>query len=247
MNPRTNFRLQRLSVWCGIFVAVGAIIAYYVVGHLSPPSPTTGADEIKRSLVENRTGILWCVVLMNLIAPFFYFFAVVTSMQMKRIEGGWGLLSMVQVTTAVVAPTGWVYPLAGIAALVYRTDRSPELYLMFSDLYWLTYVGVAFIFSINIFSIGLAALVDKRTDPVFPRWTGWANIVFAVAFAPGVFVYAFQTGPLTFNGFFAMMIPSIAFPLWKIMMTYVLLRAIKQEEREFFAADRGGTTVPATA
>lgn len=46
------------------------------------------------------------MVIMGLFASIFYAFAVIISLQIRRIEGGWGLLSMIQLTTAVVAPTG---------------------------------------------------------------------------------------------------------------------------------------------
>ena len=243
MDERTKFRLYRWSVWCGAIVAIAATVSFYVVGHISPPSPTASADEIATFLHDNRSGILWAVVLMGIFAPLFYPFAVVTSLQINRIEGGWGLLSMIQLTTAVVAPTGWIYPLALMATAAYRPDRDPQLLLMLSDQYWLTYVGVAVIFVLNVAIIGVAALVDKRPDPVFPRWFGWLNIVLAVAFFPGVFVYPFTSGPFAWNGLFAMIIPSIAFLIWKITMIWMLLRAVKSEEREVL----GRQPTPVTA
>jgi hypothetical protein len=77
-------------------------------------------------LTENRTGILTAVVIMGICAPLFYMFAVMTSLQIRRIEGGWGLLSMVQLTTAVVAPTGWLYPMAVLATAAFRPERNPS-------------------------------------------------------------------------------------------------------------------------
>ena len=126
-----------------------------------------------------------------------------TMLQMKRIEGGWGLLSMIQLTTAVVAPTGWVYPMAVLATAAYRPDRNPDLILMMSDQFWLTYVGVAVIFVLNVAVIGLSALVDRRANPVFPRWFGYLNFFLALSFFPGVFIYLFTEGPLAWNGLFA--------------------------------------------
>ena len=240
MDERVKFRLYRWSVWCGAIVAVAATVAFYVVGNITPPSPTASAAEITTFLHDNRTGILWAVVLMGIFAPLFYPFAVVTSLQINRIEGGWGLLSMIQLTTAVVAPTGWIYPLALMATAAYREDRDPQLLLMLSDQYWLTYVGVAVIFVLNVAIIGVAALVDKRPNPVFPRWFGWLNLVLAACFFPGVFVYPFTSGPLAWNGLFAMVIPSIAFLIWKITMIVMLLRAVKSEEAEVL----GNQTAP---
>ncbi|NTG65131.1 hypothetical protein G6L29_31260 [Agrobacterium rhizogenes] len=237
-----KFTLYRLSVWSGLLVVIGSVLAYTVVSPLTPPPPPSwGAKQVSEFLFAHRTNILWSVVIMGFFAPFFYFFAVITSQQMARIEGGWGVLSFLQLTTAVVAPTGWIYPLAMIATAVYRPDRDPNLVLMFNDLYWLTYVGVAFIFSINIASIGLAALWDRRQNPVFTRWFGWANIAFAIIFAPGIFVYPFMDGPFAWDGLFANIIPSIAFLFWKAMMITMLLRAVKSEEKEEAAALKAAT------
>jgi hypothetical protein len=233
MDERVKFRLYRMSVWCGVLVLVAATVAFSVVGGLTPPpSPTASAEEIAQFLTENRTGILWAVVIMGLAVPFFYAFAVVTSLQMRRIEGGWGLLSMVQLTTAVVAPTGWVYPLAVLATAAYRPGRDPDLMLLLSDQFWLTYVGIAVIFVFNLASIGVAALVDRRAEPVFPRWFGYLNFILGALLLPGVFVYVASDGPFAWNGLFTNIIPSIAFIIWKIAMIVVLLRAVKSEERE---------------
>jgi hypothetical protein len=233
VDDKVKFRLYRLSVWCGVAVLVAFTIAFTIVGKLTPPiSPTATADQVAGFLAQNRSGILWAVVIMGVFAPLFYPFAVVTSLQMRRIEGGWGLLSMVQLTTAVVAPTGWLYPMAVFATAAYRPGRDPQLVLLLSDQFWLTYVGIAAIFVVNVAVIGVSALVDRRPKPVFPRWFGWLNIVAAVALLPGVFVYVSSDGPFAWNGLFAMIIPSVAFLVWKVSMLIVLFRAVKSEELE---------------
>lgn len=233
LDPDVKFKLYRLCVWSTVLVFLGNTVFFFVIGQLfPPPSPTLSAEEITAVLMAKRNGILWCTVGLGFLAPFFYFFAVITSIQISRIEGHFGLLSYLQLATAVVAPTGWLYPLATLSTAVYRPERAPELVQLLSDNYWLTYIGVAFIFSINIFVIGLSALLDRRQNPVFPRWFGYSNMFFAMAFAPGTLIYAFMDGPLAWDGIFAVYIPSCAFPLWQISMVYCLLKAIKQEEAE---------------
>jgi hypothetical protein len=244
MDEKVKFRLYRMSVWSGLVVLVAAIVSFSFVAPLTPPpSPTANAQEIAQFLTQNRTGILWATVIMGLFVPFFYAFAVITSLQIRRIEGGWGLLSMIQLTTAVVAPTGWLYPLAVLATAAYRPGRSPDLMLLLSDQFWLTYVGIAVIFVFNLASIGLAAFVDKRPNPVFPRWFGYLNFILGIALLPGVFVYVASDGPFAWNGLFTNIIPSIAFLIWKIAMIVVLLKAVKSEERETL----GSQALPATA
>lgn len=233
MDPTLKFRLHRWSVWCGLIVLAANTVAFFIVGNLFPPiSPSAGPEEVKEFLVENRTNILVAVVIMGTLAPLFYPFAIITSLQIKRIEGGWGVLSMLQLTTAIVAPTGWVYPMATLATAAYRPERNADLMLLASDQFWLTYVGVAVIFVLNVGGIGVAMLVDKRPNPVFPRWLGYLNILLAITFYPGVFVYMFTDGPLAWDGLFALWIPATAFFVWKICMIWGLLRAVKSEQQE---------------
>lgn len=233
LDPVVKFKLYKLCVWSTLIVFFANTIFFFFLGGLfPPPSPTLGPVEITAWLMERRTGILWCTVAMGFAAPFFYFFAVITSLQIRRIEGEFGLLSYLQLTTAVVAPTGWLYPLATISTAVYRPERAPEMIQMLNDSYWLTYVGVAFIFSINIFVIGLAALLDRRQNPVFPRWFGYSNMFFAFVFAPGTLIYPFIEGPLAWDGLFAVYMPATAFPIWQITMLYCLFKAVKSEEAE---------------
>ena len=238
MDPKTKFRLYRFSVWCGVIVLIGNTIAFNLVGHIFPPvDPSASPAEMAAFIQDHRNEIKFAVILMAFVAPLFYFFAVITSLQMRRIEGEWGLLSMIQLTTGVVAPTGWVYPLATLSVATFREGRSPEQISLIVDQFYLTYVGVAVIFTINILSIGIAALVDKRANPVFPRWFGWFNVIICIPFAPGAFVYATQTGPFAWNGAFALWIPSVCFGIWKVTMIVMLLRAVKSEEQETLALE----------
>lgn len=242
MRQDLHFRLERVSAWCGFVLLLGFIVAFSV-GHLiTPMSPTKSAQGVVEFLSDHQTGILACAAIMVLVVPFEYPFVVVTSMQMRRIEGGWGLLSMIQLTTGVVAPIGFFFPLAILAAAAYRPQsHSPDVLLAMSDIYWLMLVGNACIFVLQVWSIGYAALVDRRPKPVFPRWFGYFNLVLGVLLIPGAFVFLTKTGPFAWNGLLANMLPSLVYFAWKIATPIMLLRAIKSEEEEAAA----GTAEPA--
>ena len=244
IDPVAKFRLYRWSVWCGVIVLVAFMVAFSIIGGLYPPiAPSAGPDEVKEFLVDNRTNILVATVIMGIFAPLFYPFAIITSLQIRRIEGGWGLLSMLQLMTAIVAPTGWLYPMAVLATAAYRPERDPDLMMLLHDQYWLTYVGVAVIFVINVAGIGVAILLDRRAEPIFPRWLGWMNIVLAIAFFPGVFIYLVTDGVFAWDGLFALYVPSMAFLIWKFSMIWGLLRAVKSHEKEEQAAAEAGSPI----
>jgi hypothetical protein len=196
-------------------------------------SPTKSPEGIVEFLTDNQTRILTCVVIMVLTVPFEYPFVVVTSLQLRRIEGGWGLLSMIQLLTGVVAPIGFFFPLAILSAAAYRPEsHSADVLSAMSDIYWLMLVGNACIFVLQVWSIGYGALIDRRPKPVFPRWFGYLNIVLGVLLIPGAFVYLNKTGPLAWNGLLAYLLPTLVYFVWKIATPILLLRAITSEEAE---------------
>ncbi|MEV7978149.1 hypothetical protein [Streptomyces sp. NPDC086519] len=233
MRKDLYIRLERISAWCGVVLLIGFIAAFGAGGILTPMSPTKSPADIATFLQDHRTGILWCTVIMVLTVPFEYPYVVVTSLQLKRVEGGWGLLSMIQLTTGVVAPLGFFFPLAILSAAAYRPDiHSPDVLAAMSDTFWLMLVGNACIFVLQVWSIGYAAFIDRRERQVFPRWYGWLSVVLGVLLIPGAFVYLNHSGPLAWNGVLANTIPSLTYFVWKIATPYVLLKAIRSEERE---------------
>jgi hypothetical protein len=234
MEQRDRIRLLRLSAWSGFVVLVVFATCFFVLAKITPPmSPRMSPEEVVDFLVEHQSGILLAVVIMMLLIPLEYAFVVATSLQMCRIEGGWGLLSMIQLTTGVVAPVGFSYPMAILATAAYRPqERSPEVVRTLTDVFWLMYVGIAAIFVLQVVVIGLAAVLDRRSEPVFPRWFGYYNFVMGVLLAPGVAVYMFKSGPLAWDGLLAFTIPSLCYFSWKIITPIILLRAIKSEEAE---------------
>ncbi|MEU6200752.1 hypothetical protein [Streptomyces sp. NPDC047061] len=233
MRKDLYLKLERISAWCGFVLLVGFVAAFAAGGILTPMSPTKSPADIVTFLHDHRTGILWCVVLMVLTVPFEYPYVIVTSLQMRRVEGGWGLLSMIQLTTGVVAPLGFFFPLAILAAAAYRPDiHSPDVLAAMSDMFWLMFVGNACIFVLQVWSIGYASFVDRRERPIFPRWYGWLSMVLGALLIPGAFVFLFKTGPLAWNGILANTIPMFTYFIWKISTPIVLLRAVKSEEQE---------------
>jgi hypothetical protein len=92
--------------------------------------------------------------------------------------------------------------------------------------------------------VGIAILADKHEKPTFPRWAGymslWAGVLMV---APGLNVF-FTDGPLAWNGAISWWVLLVIFFVWLITLTYVVLQAINDHEKEYaaeaFASDRRG-------
>jgi hypothetical protein len=234
MDRKTLYTFQRWSAYSGFLVMIVVGICFFSFAKVQPPlSPTESPEWIKDFLIDNKTGIMWSIVLISLVVPLEYLFVVTTSWQMRRIEGGWGPLSMIQVLTGVVAPIGFMYPLFVLATAAYRPEeRSPEILSVLVDLFFFMYVGFALVFVLQVFVIGWAVLLDKRKNPVFPRWFAYINFLLGVVLAPGCLIFLVKDGPLAWNGLFAFWLPSIAYLVWKISTPLLLLKAAKSEFEE---------------
>ncbi|MBY8860901.1 hypothetical protein K7711_30805 [Nocardia sp. CA2R105] len=242
MNRHTYFRLERISAWFGFLLLVGFVIAFALAGILTPMDPNLAPDQVRDFIIQHKGGILAATSIMVLAVPFEYPYVVVTSLQMRRIEGGWGILSMIQLLTGVVAPIGFFFPMAVLSAAAFHPERhSVDMLSTMNDLFWLMFVGDACIFVLQVWSIGYAALIDRRgkgeqgakgAKPVFPRWYGWLSIVLGVLLIPGAFVFMFKSGPLAWNGLLANTIPTLVYFVWKIATPILLLKAVKNEEKE---------------
>jgi hypothetical protein len=75
----------------------------------------------------------------------------------------------------------------------------------------------------------LAAFTDRSPEPVFPRWVGWSNVWLGVLLLPATIVIVFKTGPLAWTGLIGFWISAAVFGVWYLVMTWVVLRAVRQE------------------
>jgi hypothetical protein len=234
MNAKTLYGFQRWSAYSGFLVMVVVSVCFFSFAKVQPPlDPKAPPEWLKDFLIQNRSGVLWSVVIISFVIPLEYLFVVTTSWQMRRIEGGWGPLSMIQLLTGVVAPIGFMYPLFVLATAAYRPEeRSPEILQVLIDLFFFEYVGFALVFVLQVAIIGFAVLVDRRSRPVFPRWFAYLNFLLAVVLAPGAFIFVFKEGPLAWNGLFAFWLPALAYLVWKIATPLLLLKAARSEYDE---------------
>jgi alcohol dehydrogenase (NADP+) len=184
-----------------------------------------------------RLGSVVLILAASMTAP--YFAAIAT--QMMRIEGRFAALSI----TEVVAGTG-VYIFVVLPALLFsvaafRPDRSPDLILLLNDMAWMIFVMAFGPAIIQNFVIGIAILSDRNKIPSFPRWLGYFNLWVGLLFMPGGMITFFKSGPFAWNGFIAFWIPAGIFGIWFMIMTPMLLKAIKHQEADVATAILAGT------
>jgi hypothetical protein len=232
ISPAVRIRYDRFGAWCGFgFVAVFLIFFWLVAGLLPPISPDMDAASLAQRYSEDRTRLRVGLALMIFFAPVVCIpFAAATSRQVRRIEGGWGLLSLSQLMCGLLLPIVVMFPGVYFAAAVYRDDRPAEVTQALSDVFWMSFVGIVGNFCLQGLILAAAAFSD-REGMVFPRWFGYVSLWYALLAFPGSTIFLFNDGLLAWNGLLAWWIPLTAFGIWTASISFAVLYALDGEAR----------------
>jgi hypothetical protein len=229
-----NIRVQKVSAYFA-FVFTGAFtLGFWVLaGFLPPPSPAAAPAIIAHQFQGNTTGIrvgmLICMFGAALLLPWNAAIAV----QMRRAEGGrHPILTYTQIAAAACFIIEFVYPLMYWMVTAFRPTEAPAVLQHFDDLSWMCFLGVVSTAVVQAFAIGAAALLDKRATPVFPRWFAYFNFWCGTLFCPAGLIVFFKHGPFAWNGLISWWMVATVFFIWLIVVTVVLLGAIKHQAAE---------------
>jgi hypothetical protein len=197
-------------------------------GWLPPPSPHDSAEKIA-AMYEDRTNLirlgLICFMLAGaLLGPF----VAAISAQMRRIEGGGGVLGHTQLGMGMLGVLLFILPSFLMQAAAFRPGRDPQLTQLLNDAAFLPFIGAFGPAVIQNISIALAAFKDTE-QRVFPRWLGYYNIWVALLFLPAALMYFFKTGPFAWDGVFVFWLPLTVFGSWFFVMFWVVRKAILTE------------------
>lgn len=232
--------VQRLCVWAGPVFIVTMAIGYVAIARMiPPPAPGDSVTETASFFLDHpnrmKLGMIVSAAAAGLLVPL----STVIALQMRRIEGEYPALSMIQFACGVLLSLEFIYLIFFWQAAVFRLDRSPELVQLLNDMAWIPYIGLSVTVCMQAAAIGFATLIDSRTDRVFPRWFGYFQIWAAVFFLPGTFNVFFHDGPLAWNGLVAFYLPIGVYVAWNVITPIVLFAALRQQAVEEDAAGDG--------
>jgi hypothetical protein len=232
-----NTLSQRLCIWSGVLFVVFLLVGFAIAGFIPPPGPTRSSEEIvalfDRDSVRIRVGM--CFVIMG--APLLFTFCAAISVHMKKIEGNFSPLAYAQLTSGGVAAVFFIIPTMFFQALSFRPHAiDPGMVHLVFDFAWLTLLGTPSLAVVQGLVIALCILQDKSPDPVFPRWAGYFNIWVFLLFLPAMFTFFVKTGPFAWNALFVWWIPLTIFAIWFIVMTWLMLRATSNQQRQSASA-----------
>jgi hypothetical protein len=229
-----NRNAQLACAWSGPAMVLIWVVSFIALaGFIPPPAPTSSENEILQMFTDHavpiRLGLILTMGASALLVPW----SAVIAVQMSRIEGKRPVLAITQVAQASLLALEFIIPLMVWQTAAYRP--SPErihLVYMLNDMGWLMFVGVISSAVLQCVTLGAVILMDKREQPIFPRWLGYLALWTATLLAPAGIVPLFKDGLFAWNGIFGFWTPLGIFCIWVSTTTWYLIQAIKHESRE---------------
>lgn len=226
-------RLERIGVWLVLPFCIAFFLGAGGLAHwVPPPSPGKGAHEVADIYAGRTTSIRIAACLMLFTGLTSSTFIAVLVKYVRRVEGGWGVLTTTQLVAGVWFPFVVWMPWMFAEAAAFRPDRSPEITQALNDIFWLCALGLVGGVVVQAIVLAVATFLDHGADPIFPRWFGYLNLWYALLAIPGGTIVFFHSGPLAWNGLVGFWIPVGAFGFWMVSMMWVLFKAIDHEYAE---------------
>jgi hypothetical protein len=226
-------RVQRVLVWCGpamMILWIGAFL--FIAGFLPPSDPALSAERIVALYAENTTHIRIGMVLSMLGSALLVPYAAAISGQLERIEGA-RALATTQMASCALLSLEFIMPIAVWMTAAFRfDDRAADVTRTLHDLGWILFIAVVWSLWVQLIAIGIAILIDRRSQPVFPRWLGYLNLWVAVLILPAGTILFFKSGPFAWNGIIGLWVPFAGYAIWFIPMTWVMHRNLTRQISE---------------
>jgi hypothetical protein len=222
-----TIRAQLLCTWAGVASVVIFFIGFWPLAQFFPPlSPALSAHEIAALYVPHAVGIKLGAICFLYSASLLVLFYSAISVQLRRIEQDFGVLSISQIALGVLAVVPFICSAVAYCVATFRADREPSEILLLSDFAWVMLFMVAPPAMFQFFVIGYGILSDKTTPPILPRWLGYFTWWAAIVGVPGVVIVFFKGGPFAWSGLFGFYIPAAAFGIWTIITALAIRKAI---------------------
>jgi hypothetical protein len=224
---------RALCAWSGVITLLFMFVGMIVAGWLPVPSPNMTSAQVVHMYVEKQDRIRF-FAMMNLIAAgwsMMWFAAI--SAQLRRIESGRSpMWTYLQLGAGVASSFLFCVQAITWTVAAYRPERSPDVTQAFNDMAFLWFL-IPFVFAtVGCLAIACCILEDRSTDPVYPRWVGFANLYFAFGFPMAMFTTYAKTGPFAWDGLFPWWIPVIDYTTWSVVMCWATHRASNRQHTE---------------
>jgi hypothetical protein len=228
---------------CGLLTATFFFSAFVAAGFIPPAKPSWTPEGTKEHYIHHQVGIHVGCVLMMFSGMFFIPYVSVISAQMRRIPNIPWILPAMQLCAGAANVFTFCIPPMVLAVGAYRTDRSPGMFQLLNDMFWLFAVMPFQTFLPVSWALAYAILIDNREKPLYPKAMALLNFLAPLVFWWSLAVHTVYNGPFAWNGALGFWVPGVFFSSTFSGDTWYLFKAIKAQDEEERAAAAASATV----
>lgn len=236
-TPTTNYAIWRLCAWAGPAYMVFELFSWAIIGRfLPPPAEYLSVQEVYQFYIDNNMWVRTGMMLTLFFAPLYYVWSAVVSRIMTRVEGPDGVLSNIELLggfATVMVTFGSV--VCWLSASFDTELKSPQDIKTINDMGWFWFNCTAMVTVFQFVAFGTAFLLDKRAEPLIPRWMCWFSYAMACTLLLALLTPFFHRGPFAWHGLFTYYVGLGGYFLWILMACYYVLKAVTRLEQEALA------------
>lgn len=228
----SNGRVVSALAVTGVLGWVGYGIGWAIVGgYLPGTEPSASAEAITSFYTQNLMSVRVGLMIAMFCLTFVLMWGVAVFMVSRRIENGFPAFSYVQLAAMTVGNGFTLLCVIIWMVASYRAgDISPQITLTLHDFAWLMFELSWPPYFVWLLAIAIVILRDRSVRPLLPRWAAYMTLAEAVVNFLDSFLHIFKTGPLGYNGFYALWVTVFVFWAWALVLTATVLRAAKRPE-----------------
>lgn len=232
-NTEVNPTTMRLFLWSGIVLVIALIVAQgFFMGFIPLLSPTLSPEQVSDIFVERRSDILIGCLIQMIGWSLYALWAIPIIVFIRKMERGIPLLTYASLVNCGGGSVVFILiPLTWAVAAFRAGSVSPDSIMLMNDwvVYLFLYTWVPF--TIWLFIVAAAILLNRNEEAPYPRWVAFASIWTGILISPAGTISFFRTGPFAWDGLITFWLVTIVFFSWMVVMTVMSFKAITNMEK----------------
>ena len=165
-----NRVVHKFCAWSGTLCLITMGVGFMLIaGFIPTRSPSQSVVETAQFIIDNRTRIRWGMILCMFSSSLLMTFAVSMAIHMRRIEGRFPALAMIQFGLGAIFVLEFIYLIFFWQTATFRVDRAPELIQLLNDMAWIPFVGLSSTLVVQVACVRhRAVLMDRRDTSDLP-------------------------------------------------------------------------------
>jgi len=197
---------------------------------LPPIKPSRTPEEVADHYRRHETGLKGGIALMTFVGFCFPMYTSAIGGQISRIPGVPQTVLNAQLLGGCLGGLFLILPSYFFATTVYRLDRSPELTQLLNDLSWILFAMPFPSLLCQDLAFSYAILLDRRPEPLYPRWLAFVASGLTLTFWPALGVHCVHHGAVAWNGGLAFWTAGVGGGLQNCIMAFYTWRAVDKKD-----------------